>query len=126
MIATGWRRTVSNSWLVITANRFCSSRHSSIRCSRDFSVVPGSDHRHEAPVPPHRFANGCSNETSITVKIYSFRYSMDVWAFYLNQNALSFHKMGYAAAMGFGLYDVIVGATFIQWRVPKHWVLLGE
>ena len=60
------------------------------------------------------------------MKIYSFRYSMDVWAFYLYQNALSFHKMGYAAAMGFGLYDVIVGATFIQWRVPKHWVLLGE
>lgn len=52
--------------------------------------------------------------------------SLDVWVFYLYQNAFSFHKMGYAAAMAFGLFVVIAGVTFIQWRASKHWVFYGE
>ena len=52
--------------------------------------------------------------------------SLDVWVYYLWQNAFSFFKMGYAAAMAFALFAVIAIVTFIQWRASKYWVFYGE
>ena len=52
--------------------------------------------------------------------------ALDVWVYYLWQNAFSFFKMGYAAAMAFALFVVIAIVTFIQWRASKHWVFYGE
>ena len=52
--------------------------------------------------------------------------ALDVWVYYLWQNAFSFFKMGYAAAMAFALFAVIALVTFIQWRASKYWVFYGE
>ena len=52
--------------------------------------------------------------------------ALDVWVFYLWQNAFEFFKMGYAAAMAFALFSVIAVITFIQWRASKYWVFYGE
>lgn len=52
--------------------------------------------------------------------------SLDVWVYYLWQNAFSFFQMGYAAAMAFALFIVIAIVTFIQWRAAKYWVFYGE
>ena len=38
--------------------------------------------------------------------------ALDVWVYYLWQNAFSFFKMGYAAAMAFALFSVIAVITF--------------
>ena len=52
--------------------------------------------------------------------------ALDVWVYYLWQNAFSFFKMGYAAAMAFALFAVIALVTFNQWRASKYWVFYGE
>ena len=52
--------------------------------------------------------------------------ALDVWVYYLWQNAFDFFKMGYAAAMAFALFAVIGLVTFIQWRASKYWVFYGE
>lgn len=52
--------------------------------------------------------------------------SLDVWVYYLWQNAFSFFRMGYAASMAFALFAVIAFVTFIQWRASKHWVYYGD
>ena len=52
--------------------------------------------------------------------------ALDVWVYYLWQNAFSYGKMGYAAAMAFGLFAVIAAVTFVQWRASRRWVFYGE
>ena len=52
--------------------------------------------------------------------------ALDVWVYYLWQNAFSFNRAGYSAAMAFGLFVVIAFVTFIQWRASKLWVFYGE
>lgn len=47
---------------------------------------------------------------------------MDVWIYYLWQNAFSYFKMGYASAMAWLLFLVIGALTLIQWRLARRWV----
>ena len=46
----------------------------------------------------------------------------NVYIYYLYQNAFSYWKMGYAAAMSWVLFFVIAVITLIQWKVARHWV----
>lgn len=48
--------------------------------------------------------------------------ALDVWVFYLWQNAFSFFRMGYASAMAWVLFLIIGGVTLLQWRVSQRWV----
>jgi len=52
--------------------------------------------------------------------------SLDVWVYYLWQNAFSFFRMGYATAMAVMLFVVIAVVTYLQWRASKYWVFYGE
>lgn len=49
----------------------------------------------------------------------------NVYIYYLYQNAFAFGKMGYASAMAWILFVIIVVVTLIQWRVQKRWVFYG-
>jgi len=44
------------------------------------------------------------------------------YALYLYLNAFNFLKMGYAAALAWVLFIVIVAATILQLRLARHWV----
>lgn len=44
------------------------------------------------------------------------------YALYLYLNAFNFLKMGYAAALAWILFIVIVAATILQLRLARHWV----
>jgi multiple sugar transport system permease protein len=41
---------------------------------------------------------------------------------YIYQNAFSFYKMGYGAALAFMLFCCIMVITLVQWRLAKRWV----
>lgn len=47
---------------------------------------------------------------------------MDVWIYYLWQNAFSYFRMGYASAMAWLLFIVIGLLTLVQWRMATRWV----
>jgi multiple sugar transport system permease protein len=47
---------------------------------------------------------------------------MDVWIYYLWQNAFSYFRMGYASAMAWLLFLVIGALTILQWRLASRWV----
>jgi multiple sugar transport system permease protein len=49
----------------------------------------------------------------------------NVYIYYLYQNAFSFGKMGYASAMAWILFVIIVIVTMIQWKLQKRWVFYG-
>lgn len=42
--------------------------------------------------------------------------------FYVWQNAFKYSKMGYAAAISFGLMAILLVLTIIQWRMRRKWV----
>lgn len=48
--------------------------------------------------------------------------TMDVWIYYLWQNAFSYFRMGYASAMAWLLFVVIGVLTVVQWRMAQRWV----
>jgi len=48
--------------------------------------------------------------------------STNVYSYYLYQNAFSFFKMGYASAMSWLLFVIIVLATFLAFRTSARWV----
>lgn len=48
--------------------------------------------------------------------------STNVYVFYLWKEAFQLREMGYAAAMSWLLFLVILGVTFVQWRLAKRWV----
>jgi len=48
--------------------------------------------------------------------------TMDVWIYYLWQNAFSYFRMGYASAMAWLLFLVIGLLTLVQWRMAARWV----
>jgi multiple sugar transport system permease protein len=49
-------------------------------------------------------------------------YSTTVYVYYLYQNAFRLFKMGYASALAFFLFALIMLMTLFQWRMSKHWV----
>ena len=48
--------------------------------------------------------------------------STNVYSYYLFQNAFTFFKMGYASAMSWVLFLIIVTFTFIAFRTSARWV----
>ena len=46
----------------------------------------------------------------------------NVYALYLYQNAFRFFKMGYASAMAWGLFFMILAVTVLQLKVAPRWV----
>lgn len=42
--------------------------------------------------------------------------------FYIWQNAFKYSKMGYAAALSFGLMAILLVLTIIQWQMRRKWV----
>lgn len=48
--------------------------------------------------------------------------ALDVWVFYLWQNAFSFFRMGYASAMAWVLFIIIAVITLFQWQISRRWV----
>lgn len=45
-----------------------------------------------------------------------------VFIFYLFQNAFTFGQLGYASAMAWVMFLVIIVVTVVQWRLQKRWV----
>jgi multiple sugar transport system permease protein len=41
------------------------------------------------------------------------------------QNAFSYSRMGYAAAMSWVLFAIILLVTALQWRLQRRWVSYG-
>lgn len=52
-------------------------------------------------------------------------FATTVYVYYLYQNAFSWWKMGYAAAMAWILFAVIASITIVQWKLQKRWVFYG-
>jgi ABC-type sugar transport system permease subunit len=48
--------------------------------------------------------------------------STNVYAYYLFQSAFTFFKMGYASALAWVLFLIIVIFTFITFRTSARWV----
>ena len=48
--------------------------------------------------------------------------STNVYSYYLFQNAFTFFKMGYASALSWVLFMIIVGFTFVAFRSSARWV----
>lgn len=48
-----------------------------------------------------------------------------VIVFYIWQNAFKFFKMGYASAVAYVLFLLILGVTLFQWYIRRRWVF-GE
>jgi multiple sugar transport system permease protein len=46
-------------------------------------------------------------------------------SYYIYQNAFQFFKMGYAAAMAYILFAVILVVTLVQFRLQRKWVFYG-
>jgi multiple sugar transport system permease protein len=44
---------------------------------------------------------------------------------YLYRNAFEWYKMGYASLLAWALFFVILGFTFLQFRLGKYWVFAG-
>jgi len=44
---------------------------------------------------------------------------------YLYRNAFEWYKMGYASLLAWALFIVILGFTFLQFRLGKYWVFAG-
>ena len=51
--------------------------------------------------------------------------STEVYGIYLYRNAFAFFKMGYASALAWVLFVVIVTSTFIMFRSSARWVYYG-
>lgn len=49
-------------------------------------------------------------------------YTTMVYILYLYNNAFQWWKMGYASALGWILFAVILGFTLIQFRLSRYWV----
>ena len=48
--------------------------------------------------------------------------SLLVPVLYLFNNAFRYFKMGYASAIAWVFFIIILGLTLVQWRLQKHWV----
>jgi ABC-type sugar transport system permease subunit len=48
--------------------------------------------------------------------------STNVYVYYLWKEAFQLREMGYAAAMSWLLFLVILVITFVQWRLARRWV----
>lgn len=48
--------------------------------------------------------------------------SLLVPVLYLFNNAFRYFKMGYASAIAWVIFIIILGLTLVQWRLQKHWV----
>lgn len=44
------------------------------------------------------------------------------YVYYLFNNAFRYFKMGYASAMAWILFVIVLALTAIQWRLSKRWV----
>jgi multiple sugar transport system permease protein len=51
--------------------------------------------------------------------------STEVYGIYLYRNAFAFFKMGYASALAWALFVVIVTSTFVMFRSSARWVYYG-
>lgn len=49
-------------------------------------------------------------------------YSTNVMVFYMYDNAFQYYKMGYASAVAWVMFVIIMVITIIQWRGQKKWV----
>jgi len=49
-------------------------------------------------------------------------YSTNVLVFYMYENAFQYYKMGYASAVAWVMFVIIMIITVIQWRGQKKWV----
>lgn len=49
-------------------------------------------------------------------------YSTNVMVFYMYDNAFQYYKMGYASAVAWIMFAIIMVITVIQWRGQKKWV----
>jgi multiple sugar transport system permease protein len=48
--------------------------------------------------------------------------SLVVPVLYLFNNAFRYFKMGYASAIAWVIFIIILGLTLIQWQMQKYWV----
>lgn len=49
-------------------------------------------------------------------------YSTNVMVYYMYENAFQYYKMGYASAVAWVMFVIIMIITVIQWRGQKKWV----
>jgi multiple sugar transport system permease protein len=49
-------------------------------------------------------------------------YATTVYVLYLYQNAFQSFKMGYASALAWLLFLIILALTFVQFQVGRRWV----
>lgn len=50
------------------------------------------------------------------------QYATEFYVLYLYDNAFTFHKMGYASAMAWIMFLIVVVLTLAQFRLSKRWV----
>jgi multiple sugar transport system permease protein len=52
-------------------------------------------------------------------------HSTSVYIYYLYQQAFGSGKLGYASALAWLLFIILVTVTYVQWRLQRRWVFYG-